>query len=114
MAASTYEHATDMNQPASAADVTAQVTNQQTNSPAPSPPKSTQSLLTRARSVVWLTNLSFVLLGVLIAYIYGKIAQRQGDRSLKAVLYGDCIDHALGTPFSSNGFIDQPPVFLTN
>ena len=38
------------------------------------------------------TNVALISIGLVIAGVYGKIAERQGNESLKATLWRDCID----------------------
>ena len=42
------------------------------------------------------TNVALISIGLVIAGIYGKIAERQGNESLKATLWRDCIDLPVG------------------
>ena len=43
-----------------------------------------------------LTNIAFIFIGLVIAGVYGKIAEKQGNESLKATLWRDCIDLPVG------------------
>ena len=42
------------------------------------------------------TNIALISIGLVIAGVYGKIAERQGNESLKATLWRDCIDLPVG------------------
>ena len=42
------------------------------------------------------TNVALISTGLVIAGVYGKIAERQGNESLKATLWRDCIDLSVG------------------
>ena len=42
------------------------------------------------------TNVALISIGLVIAGVYGKIAERQGNESLKATLWRDCIDLPVG------------------
>ena len=42
------------------------------------------------------TNVALISIGIVIAGVYGKIAEKQGNESLKATLWRDCIDLPVG------------------
>ena len=42
------------------------------------------------------TYIALISIGLVIAGVYGKIAERQGNESLKATLWRDCIDLPVG------------------
>lgn len=42
------------------------------------------------------TNIALISIGLVIAGVYGKIAEKQGNESLKATLWRDCIDLPVG------------------
>lgn len=58
--------------------------------------ESQQPLMSRIKTWVTttsaLTNLVLVLGGVMIAVVYGSITQQQGNKSLNATLWRNCID----------------------
>ena len=42
------------------------------------------------------TNVALIAIGLVLAGVYGKIAEKQGNESLKATLWRDCIDLPVG------------------
>lgn len=42
------------------------------------------------------TNVALIGIGLVLAGVYGKIAEKQGNESLKATLWRDCIDLPVG------------------
>ena len=42
------------------------------------------------------TNVALIAIGLVLAGIYGKIAEKQGNENLKATLWRDCIDLPVG------------------
>ena len=49
-----------------------------------------------SRLATTLTNVVLISVGLVIAGVYGKIAEKQGNESLKATLWRDCIDLPVG------------------
>ena len=42
------------------------------------------------------TNVALIAIGLVLAGVYGKIAEKQGNESLKATLWRDCVDLPVG------------------
>ena len=42
------------------------------------------------------TNVALIAIGLVLAGVYGKIAEKQGNESLKATLWRDCTDLPVG------------------